>query len=73
MFPEGVAIDALTGAVTPSGRVVKVIGDGVLVEFGSAVNAVACAVELQKQFAAANEGLGQDRRIVLRVGVNLGV
>ena len=54
------------------GRVVKVMGDGVLVEFGSVVNAVACAVELQKQFAAANEGLAEDRRIVLRVGVNLG-
>ena len=54
------------------GRIVKVMGDGVLVEFGSAVNAVACAVVLQKQFAAANEGLAEDRRIVLRVGVNLG-
>jgi len=54
------------------GRVVKVMGDGVLVEFGSAVNAVACAIELQKQFAAANEGLAEDRRIVLRIGVNLG-
>jgi adenylate cyclase len=54
------------------GRIVKVMGDGVLVEFGSAVNAVACAVELQKQFAAANEGVADDRRIVLRVGVNLG-
>ena len=54
------------------GRLVKVMGDGVLVEFGSAVNAVACAVELQKQFAAANQSLDEDRRIVLRVGVNLG-
>jgi TolB-like protein/class 3 adenylate cyclase/cytochrome c-type biogenesis protein CcmH/NrfG len=54
------------------GRVVKLMGDGVLVEFGSAVNAVTCAVELQKQFAAANEGVADDRRIVLRVGVNLG-
>ena len=54
------------------GRIVKVMGDGVLVEFGSAVNAVACAVELQKQFAAANEGVAEDRRIVLRIGVNLG-
>jgi adenylate cyclase len=35
------------------GRVVKVMGDGVLVEFASAVNAVACAVELQRQFGAA--------------------
>ncbi len=54
------------------GRIVKVMGDGVLVEFGSAVNAVTCAVELQKQFAAANESIADDRRIVLRVGVNLG-
>ncbi|MGE0279329.1 MAG: adenylate/guanylate cyclase domain-containing protein [Rhizobiaceae bacterium] len=54
------------------GRIVKVMGDGVLVEFPSAVNAVACASELQKQFAAANANLAEDRHIVLRVGVNLG-
>ena len=54
------------------GRIVKVMGDGVLVEFGSAVNAVACAVELQKRMAAANDGVAGDRRIVLRVGINLG-
>jgi TolB-like protein len=54
------------------GRIVKVIGDGVLVEFASAVNAVACAVELQKQMAAANDGVAEGRRIVLRVGINLG-
>jgi class 3 adenylate cyclase len=54
------------------GRIVKVMGDGVLVEFASAVNAVACAVELQKCMAIANDGLADDRRIVLRVGINLG-
>jgi TolB-like protein/class 3 adenylate cyclase len=54
------------------GRVVKVMGDGVLVEFASAVNAVACAVELQEAMDAANAGLPEDSRIVLRVGVNLG-
>ncbi len=54
------------------GRVVKVMGDGVLVEFTSAVNAVTCAVELQERFAAANEGLTEDRSIALRAGVNLG-
>jgi len=54
------------------GRVVKVMGDGVLVEFASAVNAVACAVELQKQMATANEALPKDRHIVLRIGINLG-
>jgi TolB-like protein len=54
------------------GRVFKVTGDGVLVEFASAVNAVQCAVELQQAFAMANEGQPEDRRIALRIGVNLG-
>ena len=54
------------------GRVVKLMGDGVLVEFGSAVNAVECAVELQKAFAVANTGLADDKAVLLRVGVNLG-
>jgi TolB-like protein len=54
------------------GRLVKVMGDGVLVEFGSAVNAVTCAVELQKRMEAANDGLAGDRRVVLRIGLNLG-
>src|SRR5690242_19050411 len=53
------------------GRIVKVMGDGVLVEFASAVNAVACAVELQSRMAEASKGLPEDRRIVLRVGINL--
>jgi adenylate cyclase len=54
------------------GRVFKVTGDGVLVEFASAVNAAQCAVELQQAMAAANEGQAEDRQIVLRIGVNLG-
>lgn len=54
------------------GRIIKVMGDGVLVEFASAVNAVACAVELQKRMTAANDGVDEDRRIGLRIGVNLG-
>src|SRR6185295_9424513 len=54
------------------GRIFKVTGDGVLVEFGSAVNAVQCAVELQQGMAAANGNLPDARRIVLRIGVNLG-
>jgi TolB-like protein len=54
------------------GRIVKTTGDGVLVEFASAVNAVQCAVEFQKQMTAANAGLPDDRQIWLRVGVNLG-
>jgi adenylate cyclase len=54
------------------GRIVKLIGDGALVEFASAVNAVQCAVELQGRMAEANAGLPDDRRVTLRVGVNLG-
>jgi TolB-like protein len=54
------------------GRVFKLTGDGVLVEFASAVNAVQCAVELQQAMAAANADQPQDRRIVLRIGINLG-
>src|SRR5262249_41540180 len=54
------------------GRVVKLMGDGVLVEFASAVNAVSCAVELQAAMEAANSGAQEDRKIVLRIGISLG-
>src|SRR5262245_52689427 len=54
------------------GRIVKVTGDGAIVEFASAVNAVACAVELQKRMASANADLLNDRHIILRIGINLG-
>src|SRR5215813_2589012 len=54
------------------GRIFKVIGYGVLIEFGSAVNAVQCAVNLQKEMAAANTDLPEAQHIVLRIGINLG-
>jgi len=54
------------------GRLVKVMGDGVLVEFTSAVNAVQCAVDLQRSTAEANATLPEYRHIVLRIGINLG-
>src|SRR5262245_63754448 len=54
------------------GRIFKTTGDGILVEFSSAVNAVQCAVDLQSGMAAANGGQPDDRHIVLRIGVNLG-
>ena len=54
------------------GRIVKLMGDGVLLEFASAVNAVGCAIELQQDMARANAALPDDRRIVLRIGINLG-
>jgi adenylate cyclase len=55
-----------------NGRLVKLLGDGVLVEFASAVDAVACAVEMQTHLGAANDDLPAERRILLRIGVNLG-
>src|SRR5687768_18602724 len=54
------------------GRLFKLVGDGAMVEFGSAVSAVQCAVELQEAFSAANADSPPDRQIVLRVGVHLG-
>ena len=54
------------------GRIFKVTGDGVMVEFASAVNAVQCAVDLQEAMAAAAREQPEDRRIVLRIGINLG-
>ena len=54
------------------GRVFKVTGDGMLIDFGSAVNAVQCAIELQQGMAAANRDLPEARHIVWRIGVNLG-
>jgi adenylate cyclase len=54
------------------GRVVKLTGDGILAEFPSVVNAVACAVELQRGIRERNADVPQDRRIEFRIGVNLG-
>ena len=54
------------------GRIVKLMGDGLLVEFASVVNAVRCATEIQRGMAARNAGVPEDEQIVLRVGINLG-
>ena len=54
------------------GRIVKLMGDGALVEFASAVDAVDCAVELQGAMFSSNADLPDERRIVLRIGINLG-
>ncbi|WP_246737633.1 adenylate/guanylate cyclase domain-containing protein [Nordella sp. HKS 07] len=55
-----------------AGRIVKVMGDGVLIEFTSAVNAVACAQAIQAQTAEANATAAEENRNLLRVGINLG-
>jgi adenylate cyclase len=54
------------------GRIVKTTGDGILVEFPSVVEAVACAVAVQRGMAERNASIPEDQRIVFRVGINLG-
>jgi TolB-like protein/class 3 adenylate cyclase/tetratricopeptide (TPR) repeat protein len=54
------------------GRIVKTTGDGILIEFSSVVEAVACAVAVQKAMPARNEGTVADRRIEFRVGIHQG-
>jgi adenylate cyclase len=54
------------------GRIVKIMGDGLLLEFPSVVNATRCVIEIQHGMAERNEGVDEDRRITFRIGVNLG-
>jgi TolB-like protein/class 3 adenylate cyclase len=54
------------------GRIVKTTGDGMLVEFASVVDAVRCAVDVQRGMAERNVEVPSDRRIEFRVGINLG-
>jgi len=54
------------------GRIVRIIGDGLLVEFASVVAAVRWAVEVQRAIGERNSGLPQDKRIEFRMGINAG-
>jgi adenylate cyclase len=54
------------------GRIVKTTGDGVLIEFGSVVGAVECALGLQRLAAARNDGTPTERRMEWRIGVHIG-
>ena len=54
------------------GRIVKLTGDGMLVEFPSVVNAVECAAEIQREMRERNVDVPEDRRIEFRIGINLG-
>jgi TolB-like protein/class 3 adenylate cyclase len=54
------------------GRLVKTTGDGLLAEFASVVDAVRCAVEVQRGMAARNADVAPDRRIEFRIGVHVG-
>ena len=54
------------------GRIVKLMGDGMLAEFGSVVEAVECAAEIQCGMATRNAAVPEDRRLGFRIGVHLG-
>jgi adenylate cyclase len=54
------------------GRVVRITGDGILAEFASVVNAVRCAVALQRGMAKRNMAIATERRIEFRIGLNVG-
>src|SRR5262245_30136258 len=54
------------------GRIFKLMGDGLLAEFGSVVDAIECAVSLQRGLAERNANVSDDRRIQVRIGINLG-
>ena len=54
------------------GRVVKLMGDGFLVEFGSMVDALTCAVAWQNRVTAREANIDENRRLQFRIGVNLG-
>src|SRR5258707_12873362 len=54
------------------GHIVKTTGDGMLVEFGSAVDAVRSSVEIQRSMAEQNAAVPQDQRIEFRIGIHVG-
>ena len=55
-----------------SGRIIKLMGDGALVEFASAVDAVACAIEIQRQLREHDAGGSEVNSIQFRIGINVG-
>ncbi|MER9250146.1 adenylate/guanylate cyclase domain-containing protein [Mesorhizobium sp. M0590] len=57
---------------TRHGRIFKLMGDGLLAEFGSVVDAVECAVTLQRGMAERNASVAEDQRFEVRIGINLG-
>ena len=61
-----------SGIAEHHGRIVKTTGDGMLVEFASVVDAVSCAVNIQRSMVRRNAGIAPDRQIVFRIGINVG-
>ena len=61
-----------SGIAEHRGRIVKTTGDGMLVEFASVVDAVACAVDIQRKMVRRNAGIPAEKQIVFRIGINVG-
>ena len=58
--------------VASGGRIVKLMGDGALVEFASVVGAVECAIAVQDAMTERNASVAEERRVTFRIGINLG-
>ncbi|HXZ14969.1 MAG TPA: adenylate/guanylate cyclase domain-containing protein, partial [Roseiarcus sp.] len=70
---RGLRSDLIDPAIAAHhGRIVKRTGDGSIVEFRSAVDAVRCAIEVQSGLIERNAGVSEDRRIEFRVGIHVG-
>jgi len=77
---EAATVEAITACreimggliIQHRGRVVDSPGDNLLAEFGSVVDAVQCAVAVQKEFQARNAELPENRRMKFRIGINIG-
>jgi class 3 adenylate cyclase/pimeloyl-ACP methyl ester carboxylesterase len=61
-----------SGIAEHRGRIVKTTGDGMLVEFASVVDAVGCAVYVQRSMVRRNAGVAEEKRIIFRIGINVG-
>src|SRR3979490_2602745 len=60
------------GIAEHRGRIVKTTGDGMLVEFASVVDAVACAVNIQRHMVRRNAAVPEEKQIIFRIGINVG-
>jgi len=54
------------------GKIVKTTGDGLLVDFLSIVDAVSCAIEIQRSISKFSSSLPDDKRLIMRIGINIG-
>src|SRR6202790_957809 len=60
-----------SGIAEHRGRIVKTTGDGMLVEFASVVDAVSCAVHIQRSMVRRNAAVPADKQIIFRIGINV--